>query len=491
MSWIFSKVLMDSLSLPCSQEQVVESLLQKDLESEPSVQLSVSTTQHPFLHNGKIQETSNLSRFGLTSRALTEKHGEELILLAAASHAKIYQLRASKQGSQEKGQGFGLRWQESLQKSSQDLFSSKTYQPLENTLDISCTTLPPSGTMRNGAVSAQKKLGDYIKEIECGFLLGTPTTVISPRSEKFKKGRVPSPVEFVKDFPIATSHNAKKGGLLDGKPDNETFFHTPNTSGLDGGSNSRRALKKRLEIWHTPLSSDTSGGMSTNSRGEPKLSGQVRLYPTGSLASIQQQREDVISWPTPDASQRGARSRDLVINQSTVKRRTSGQKRGIDLQTAVKFNPTKFPTPQARDWKGECGRGAKGMGVEDLPGFVKDFPTPQASDNRDRGNMSNPSIQRRVRIGKQLGLSQSVHPTNGKLNPDWVEFLMGWPASWTDLTSTGVVQYPLSPEPEGLPRVCESNPTRTPRLKCIGNGQVPQCAATAYQLLLERFNEQP
>lgn len=350
MSWIFSKVLMDSLNLPCSQELVEESLPQKDLESEPSVQLSVSTTQHPFLHNGKIQETSNLSRFGLTSRALTEKHGEELILSLAASHAKIYQLRASKQESQEKGQGFGLRWQESLQKSNQDLFSSKTYQPSENTLDISCTTLPPSGTMRNGAVSAQKKLGDCIKEIECGS--------------------------------------------LEGKPDNKNFFHTPNTSGLDGGSNSRRALKKRLE---------------------------------------------------------------------------------------------NFPTPQARDWKGECGRGAKGLGVEDLPGFVKDFPTPTAHMSKEGGYPA--EYTRRTVALTAMVMAKTVHPTNGKLNPDWVEFLMGWPTSWTDLTSTGVIQYPLSPEPEGLPRVCESTPARTPRLKCIGNGQVPQCAATAYQLLLERSNE--
>tara|TARA_R110002167_G_scaffold76557_1_gene213231 strand:+ start:1174 stop:1992 length:819 start_codon:yes stop_codon:yes gene_type:complete len=228
-------------------------------------------------------------------------------------------------------------------------------------------------------------------------------------------------------------------------PDNENFFHTPNTGGLDDGSNSRRALKKRQEI-----------------------------------------------WPTPDASQRGARSMDLVINQSTVKRRTSGQKRGIDLQTAVKFNPTNFPTPTAHMSK-EGGYPAeytrKTVALTAMV-LANNFPTPQASDNRDRGNMSNPSIQRRVRIGKQLNLSQSVHPTNGKLNPDWVEFLMGWDVSWTDLTSTEVVQYPLSPEPEGLPRVCESTPTRTPRLKCIGNGQVPQCAATAYQLLLERLNEQ-
>jgi len=36
------------------------------------------------------------------------------------------------------------------------------------------------------------------------------------------------------------------------EPNNETFFHTPNTMGLDGGSNSRKALKKRIESYPTP-----------------------------------------------------------------------------------------------------------------------------------------------------------------------------------------------------------------------------------------------
>jgi hypothetical protein len=36
-------------------------------------------------------------------------------------------------------------------------------------------------------------------------------------------------------------------------PNNETFFHTPNTTGLDGGSNSRKALKKRMEKYPTPV----------------------------------------------------------------------------------------------------------------------------------------------------------------------------------------------------------------------------------------------
>ena len=65
--------------------------------------------------------------------------------------------------------------------------------------------------------------------------------------------------------------------------------------------------------------------------------------------------------------------------------------------------------------------------------WKKKFPTPQASDNRDRGNISNAVVQRRIAIGKQILLSQSVSPTSGQLNPTWVEWLMGWPLEWTDL----------------------------------------------------------
>ena len=98
-----------------------------------------------------------------------------------------------------------------------------------------------------------------------------------------------------------------------------------------------------------------------------------------------------------------------------------------------------WPTPVKSDYATRKPS-ANWKGTSDLPSVVwtrnqaaQKFPTPQASDNRDRGNMSNPSIQRRVAIGKQIMLSQSVHPTSGKLNPTWVEWLMGWPLAWTDL----------------------------------------------------------
>jgi hypothetical protein len=60
------------------------------------------------------------------------------------------------------------------------------------------------------------------------------------------------------------------------------------------------------------------------------------------------------------------------------------------------------------------------------------WPTPNASDCRDRGNLSNPAIQRRVSLGKQLNLSMVVSPKSGALNPTWVEWLQGFPLGWTE-----------------------------------------------------------
>lgn len=61
------------------------------------------------------------------------------------------------------------------------------------------------------------------------------------------------------------------------------------------------------------------------------------------------------------------------------------------------------------------------------------WPTPQASDNRDRGNLSNPCIKRRLESGKQLNLSMVVSEEPGCLNPRFVEWLMGVPLQWTNL----------------------------------------------------------
>ena len=90
-----------------------------------------------------------------------------------------------------------------------------------------------------------------------------------------------------------------------------------------------------------------------------------------------------------------------------------------------------WPTPAARDYKGANslhhvtvgGGGRKHM--DQLSNAVK-YATPQSRDWRspagklDRWN--NPDRSRN--LNDQIG---------GQLNPNWVEWLMGWPIGWTDL----------------------------------------------------------
>ena len=67
--------------------------------------------------------------------------------------------------------------------------------------------------------------------------------------------------------------------------------------------------------------------------------------------------------------------------------------------------------------------------------------TPNASDGRQ---WSNQSAQARLAKGQQLRLPTQVSPEGGKgglLNPDWVEWLMGWPIGWTALQPLGMDKF--------------------------------------------------
>lgn len=82
------------------------------------------------------------------------------------------------------------------------------------------------------------------------------------------------------------------------------------------------------------------------------------------------------------------------------------------------------------------------------------LPTPNASDNRDRGNVRNPSIQRRIRIGKQLGLSVLFEKIPC---PTCVESMMGWVPNWTALQPLVTDKSPKPPPSPGAPSQETSN----------------------------------
>jgi len=283
MSWLYSQALVEAY------------LADTSLDGEQSVQSNGKPTQQAYCAPDKMTDFSRLSRFGMTYKPLTENLGEELLTsYREGFHAKTSAQLEKGQELTESEAECGEKWRASFTKYDQDSSLWKTHQcSLLGDLEEFSETWPQWGLMRDGECWERRTLEQTIRGTEYGF-----------------------------------------------SPNGIDKFHTPCTTGLDGGSNSRKALKKKL-------------------------------------------------LPTPDASQRG---------------------------------PTKDYDPKAKSQSGRT-----------LQSFAAKFPTPQASDNRDRGNMSNPSIQRRIAKGKQIMLSQSVHPTSGQLNPTWVEWLMGWPLGWTDL----------------------------------------------------------
>ena len=153
-----------------------------------------------------------------------------------------------------------------------------------------------------------------------------------------------------------------------------------------------------------------------------------------------------------------------------------------------------WPTPTATERSGTNPNTGKGAGLWKV---VKDiaWPTPTASDRKGGGKGSS-----RKDTGKRREdrLDHLLEPgQQGKLSPDWVEYLMGWPCGWTSLdplpegtmeaweTSVKAGTYwDADPADTGeVPRLTEKKENRASRLKAIGNGQVPAQVLLAWEVL--------
>jgi len=161
-------------------------------------------------------------------------------------------------------------------------------------------------------------------------------------------------------------------------------------------------------------------------------------------------------WPTPSASEEeGGTAKDAQYkNGSFFRINKKGERFGVKLRYAVSL-----------------------------------WPTPNASDNRDRGNMENESIKRRIKLNKQIGLSTQVKEKAGPgtLNPNWVEWLMGWPIGWSNLEALDeikLIRWDIDPaDDDTIARLTTIKKNRKNRLMALGNGQVPACVAKAFNIL--------
>jgi len=399
MSWLFSQVLVE------------EYLGENFLDGEQSAPLSGSNTQQAYCAPDKMTDFSRLSQFGMMCKPLTESHGKELLTLYREGfHAKTSQQQEKAQGLTVKHQECGEKWQGSFVKYSPDTSSWKTHQcSLLGGLDEFSETWPQWGLMRDGECWEQRTLEQTIRGTGFGL-----------------------------------------------SPNGVDSFHAPNTTGLDGGSNSRRALRKKMENWPTPCSTDYKGSGKTGElrdrldyaveRGATKSKTYSEAPTSGQLNP--DWVEWLMNWPIKWSDLNGFNKQEFQRWQeaSAEAIQSAGQMRTMwwdsdPSQTPLGQQPVEQPKQKHSNslpemsWDAPCERKMeRPQQGSDLSLLRKDFHI-QETERKD--------LQQRMR--EQTCLDEA----------------------------------------EIVPRVSKSVVARVDRLKAIGNGQVPLCAATAWRILSE------
>ena len=117
--------------------------------------------------------------------------------------------------------------------------------------------------------------------------------------------------------------------------------------------------------------------------------------------------------PTPTASTGGANH-----NSPTT---VSGKRFTMNLAGFAQ----KFPTPTVHGNYNK--KGASKTSGDGLATIIKKFPTPCSRDWKDNGRSPAELARHSTTLATIAG---------GKLNPTWVEWLMGFPTGWTDLNNS-------------------------------------------------------
>lgn len=255
----------------------------------------------------------------------------------------------------------------------------------------------------------------------------------------------------------------------------------PRTGGTGCGLSLGTPTAEFVQIFPTPLATDGSHGgpNQKGGKGDLRLSSAVHMRPTPT-------RADGSGGPGNSGRSGGVNLRTAVsIPTLTVhgnyNRKGASATSGDGLATFVSL----FPTPTATNTKAVHMRGSDKGKPREARSYLL---TPTCNDAK---NSTLPPSQAQ-RDGMAGYLIRNGEPSGGQLNPDWVEWLMNWPIGWSSLEPMPALDWPTwEREPVDVPRVKTGIAARVDRLKCIGNGQVPACAAEAWRQLHKRLMEQP
>ena len=162
--------------------------------------------------------------------------------------------------------------------------------------------------------------------------------------------------------------------------------------------------EKESGLWRTP---DAHGGRGPSSEKRMKMKLEKKMP----ISLNDQVAHPNLMWPTPTSQAAG---------------------KGKTLQTLT----TKDGQPAKLGERAYNPKTGKHYQVT-LDRAVAMWPTPTARDHKDTG--VNTNYEKAKKKGRLAG------HTGGSLNPTWVEWLMGYPSGWTDLSVSETVSSHKSP----------------------------------------------
>jgi hypothetical protein len=175
-------------------------------------------------------------------------------------------------------------------------------------------------------------------------------------------------------------------------------------------------------LWATPNTMDALPPKSSQALlREATVTRPGRSQP----ANLRDQVSNGRLWPTPTAAdQEGGTEQEVKANDQRFFRvNAKGVQWGVKLRDAVAHSPKQ----SSEDEKTAGSR----------PPLTGVLPTPTFSQFKGTGPMGSKSQEKRLKKGHLDASIQDLEGETGKLNPDWEEWLMGFPPGWTNLTFQG------------------------------------------------------
>lgn len=506
MSWLFSRVLVEEyLEGTCSV-------------GEPFAPSSVTPTPQAYLSPDKMTAFSRPSRFGTTFAPLTDDRGAELLMwFLAGFPARTSAPPEKVLASTESEVVYGEKWRELSVRYDRGSCSWKTHRSLwDEDLSACSLTLPKWGSMRDGVLSELLTLERPTAEKGRG-LWATPTATDGTRggtiTEKMTGVSLAQMVKTPLRWPTPTaSEHTGPGHAAQGEVNLRTavaMWPTPKANDAEkrgnfDATNPRNGLPAAVKLCPTPLATDGSKGgpNQKGGKGDLRLASAVHQFPTPTATNTKAHH----MRGADNGKEREARSYGATgqLNPTWVEKLMGWPEDWTSLQpiSHVKMlfwlmgmcdgtetrRSEVLRVLRIGDAAQEIQRAiGRHVGVPEAAILLAELCEHANRPDEARVFMAcAEALEEEVR-GMRICQGATGAPRQPRQDQQRTgEHSDAMQALSRLLAYHGQTYWQDGRWEDAVPRVAHGVAARVDRLKAIGNGQVPQCAAAAWRILTGR-----